>query len=106
MKPTVTRISHLDTVVIRMAHTGDESALRRLAVIDSAEALETPVAIAEVDGEIRAALSLWDASSIADPFFPTADLVELLRDHSRRLRARAERVRAPRRRLMARPARA
>jgi hypothetical protein len=106
MKTTATHISHLDPVVIRMAHSGDESALRRLAVIDSAEALEAPVAIAEVDGEIRAALSLWDGFSIADPFFPTADLVELLRDHSRRLRARAERIRAPRRRLVPRPARA
>jgi hypothetical protein len=106
MKSTTTRISHLDTVVIRMAHVGDEDALRRLAVIDSAEALESPAVISEVDGEIRAALSLWDGSSIADPFFPTADLVELLRDHSRRLRARAERVRAPRRRLAPRPARA
>ena len=75
-------------------------------MIDSAEPLESPVVIAEVDGEIRAALSLWDGSSIADPFFPTADLVDLLRDHSRRLRARAERVRAPRRRLALRPARA
>jgi hypothetical protein len=106
MKSTTTRISHLDTVVIRMAHAGDEESLRRLAVIDSADTLESPVAMAEVEGEIRAALSLWDGSSIADPFFPTADLVELLRDHSRRLRARAERVRAPRRRLSARPARA
>jgi hypothetical protein len=106
MKNTVTRISHLDTVVIRMAHAGDEVALQRLAIIDSAEAPEAPVAVAEIDGEIRAALSLWDGSSIADPFFPTADLVELLRDHSRRLRTRAERIRAPRRRLVSLPARA
>lgn len=105
MKTTATHISHLDTVVIRMGHLGDDAALRSLAVIDSAEPLESPVVIAEVAGEIRAALSLWDGSSIADPFFPTADLVDLLRDHSRRLRARAERVRAPRRRAL-RPARA
>lgn len=106
MKSTVTRISHLEPVVIRMADAGDDIAIQRLAIIDSADAPAGPVALAEVDGEIRAALSLWDGSSIADPFFPTADLVELLRDHSRRLRARAERIRAPRRRLVPRMARA
>jgi hypothetical protein len=37
-----------------------------------------PILVAEVDGELRAALSMVDGAVIADPFHRTAPLVELL----------------------------
>ncbi|MDQ6805684.1 MAG: hypothetical protein M3065_12115 [Actinomycetota bacterium] len=71
------------SITIRPAYADDERALVRLAALDSAaEPPPAPRVVAEVDGELRAALSLRDGSTIADPFFATADLVELLRAHA------------------------
>jgi hypothetical protein len=73
------------TITIRPAYADDDAALERLAVLDSAESVPPrPLMLAEVDGEPRAALSLHDGSVIANPFFPTADLVVLLRGHAAR----------------------
>lgn len=71
------------TITIRPAYADDELALSRLAALDSADVVPArPLLLAEVDGELRAALSLRDGSNIADPFFPTADLLALLRAHA------------------------
>jgi hypothetical protein len=79
----------LDTpVTIRFAHSLDDAAaLAALAQLDSAEPLELPVIVAERDGELLAALSLADASVIANPFHPTAELLALLRIRARQLAA-------------------
>jgi hypothetical protein len=45
--------------------------------------------LAEVGGEVRAALSLQDGAVVADPFHPTAPLAELLRAYSRQPALRA-----------------
>ena len=87
-------------ITIRAAYADDELALRRLAAVDSADAVPpAPLLLAELDGELRAALSLADGSVIADPFVRTAEVLELLR-----VRARAEvatrRRRARRRRFL------
>jgi hypothetical protein len=75
-------------ITIRHAYADDELTLARLAVLDSAAAPPPrPVLLAEVDGELRAALSLSDGGTIADPFFPTVDLLELLRVHAAALRS-------------------
>jgi hypothetical protein len=67
-------------ITIRPAYADDELALRRLAALDSAAPLAAgPVLVAEVEGEVRAALSLRDGSHIADPFMPTLHLLTLLR---------------------------
>lgn len=75
-------LSPADPVVfelrIRYALAQDDAALRRLATLDSAPVPEAPLLVAEVEGDLHAALSLWDGRSIADPFRPTAALVELL----------------------------
>jgi hypothetical protein len=72
--------SSLSSITIRPAYADDERALRRLAALDSAAAAPRgPLLLAEVDGVLKAALSLSDGSSIADPFTRTADVVELLR---------------------------
>jgi hypothetical protein len=71
------------TITIRPAYADDQESLHRLSIIDSAPGVPAgPLLLAEVDGELRAALSLTDGSAIADPFFPTADVVELLRVHA------------------------
>jgi hypothetical protein len=65
-------------VTIRHAFPDDSVVLLRLAALDSAEPLVAPVLVAEVDGQVRAALSLRDGSVIADPFHRTQPLIELL----------------------------
>ena len=70
-------------ITIRQATSADQFALRRLAALDDRAALHGEVLLAEQAGEVRAALSLQDGRSIANPFAPTASLVEMLRAHSR-----------------------
>jgi hypothetical protein len=70
------------SITIRRAYADDESSLRRLAALDSAPVPPMPLLIAEVDGEPRAALSLCDGAVVADPFFPTVHLLELLALHA------------------------
>jgi hypothetical protein len=65
-------------VTIRVVTPDDASALKRLAELDSSEVPACPVLVAEVGGELRAAVSLSDRAIIADPFQPTAPLVQLL----------------------------
>ena len=56
----------------------DALELRRLAELDSAASLTGTILAAEQEGELRAAIALASRLVIADPFHPTADLVELL----------------------------
>ncbi len=72
---------------IRYAGPCDEQALGDLAGLDSARVPLPPILVAEVDGRLRAAVSLTDSSAVADPFHLTADLVAALRDRADALRA-------------------
>jgi hypothetical protein len=65
-------------IVIRPDRPEDAGALVRLAHLDSARVPAAPLLVAEVAGELRAALSLTDGRVIADPFHRTASLVALL----------------------------
>jgi hypothetical protein len=91
--------SDASTVVdvrIRLAHHDDAAALRRLAQLDSAGVPAPPLLVAEIDGEVRAAVSLRDAEVIADPFHRTLALVELLRVRSAQLgRGQSDRLAEP-----------
>jgi hypothetical protein len=87
-------------VTIRLGVTEDGQALVALALLDSARALNWPVLVAE-DGELRAAISLADGAVIADPFHPTAELVELLRTRARQLSLGREPTRRARWRWLA-----
>ena len=78
----MTTTTHADAIVIRHATDADIRTLADLATLDSREPLTGPALIAEVDGVARAALDLHDGSVAADPFAPTAELVELLRLHA------------------------
>ena len=68
---------------IRQATSADAFALGRLAALDDHAALRGEVLLAEQAGEVRAALSLENGRAVANPFAPTAELVEMLRAHSR-----------------------
>jgi hypothetical protein len=80
-------------LILRPATSADAADLYRLAALDSAEPLEGDVLLAHAGGEVRAALAVDSGRAVADPFYPSADLVDLLRS------AAGER---PRRRLLAR----
>jgi hypothetical protein len=88
-----------DSVTIRLAGTHEAAALARLAELDSATTPIAPALVAEVAGEVLAAISLADGVLVANPFRRTADVVELLRARERQLRAGGRR-----RRLAALPA--
>ena len=95
-------------IVIRRADASDARGLSRLAALDTAPApLAGPdVLIAEVDGQIVAAVS--GGQAISDPFQPTAGLVDLLHMRSRQLFPSERKSRSRRRlrvhRLAPRPA--
>jgi len=72
-------------VRVRIAGPEDSEALANLAALDSTHPPSGPTLVAEVDGELRAALSVPDETVIADPFQSSADLVELLRARSAEL---------------------
>lgn len=72
------RTTH-DQVTVRHANAGDETALARLAALDSGQAPDGPALVAEADARILAALPLGSGRPIADPFVPSAELVALLR---------------------------
>jgi hypothetical protein len=78
-----TMSAHTAQIMIRPAYADDYDALARLAALDSAAGVpHRPLLLAEVDGTLRAALSLRDGSAIADPFHPSVRLLALLRAHA------------------------
>jgi hypothetical protein len=110
MKPTAsipsrTSPNPAETLTIRLAGSADRAALGRLAQLDSAPAPKhVAMLVAEVGGELRAALPLDGGRAIADPFRPTAELVAILAERARqfappparRAAGRWRPVRAPR----------
>jgi hypothetical protein len=81
-------------IAIRRNRPEDEIALSRLADLDSSSVPAAPLLVAEVDGQLRAALSLRDGSAIADPFHRTAPLLELLTARAEQLLTGSTSVRA------------
>ena len=84
-------------LVLRPSTTADAASLERLAALDSARPLTGEVMLAHAGGD---ALSLETGRVVADPFYPSAELVVLLRAASgnaprRRRRRRAARVHRP-----------
>jgi hypothetical protein len=65
-------------LAIRRATQADRRAVERLAALDAARPVGGETLVAEVDGEVRAALPLAAGRVIADPFRPTAHLAAML----------------------------
>jgi hypothetical protein len=74
------------SLTLRLAVPADAEALDRLAQLDSRRAPRGAVIVAEVAGELWAAISVDDGHAVADPFRPTGELVALLVERSRQLR--------------------
>ena len=79
-------------VTIRWAMPTDLAALERVAALDSKRLPAGPLLVAVVDGQIRAAVSTIERDAIADPFFPSLNLVRLLRTRADQLRERQPQV--------------
>src|SRR3954467_7422458 len=88
-----------EQIVIRSARTADEQAVAVLGVLDGGRHMPAGhVMVAEVGGRIRAAVGS-NGAAISDPFWPSADLVSMLRVHTD-----PESVTRPVRRFVRRPA--
>ena len=75
----MTRNEH---ITIRSAQAADEQAIAVLGVLDGGSHLPSgSIMVAEVDGRIRAAVGS-NGVSISDPFWPSAELVSMLRVHT------------------------
>lgn len=72
-------------VTLRRYSAEDHAPLARLAALDSSTPPHQPVVVAEVGGELRAALSLNDGSLVADPFHLTGGVADSLRAYARQL---------------------
>jgi hypothetical protein len=70
---------------IRFALPEDAPALAVLAALDSSAVPAGPLLLAEVDGDLWAAVAVHGDGGIADPFRPSGPLVELLRARARQL---------------------
>lgn len=74
-------------ITVRKSVASDLSELARLAALDSASPPRGPALIAEADSRMLAALPLGSGRPIADPFEPTAEILELLRLRAEQLKA-------------------
>ena len=68
-----------EPITITHSSEADSQRVWRLAALDDRRAPVGPALLAYVDGELRAAVGLADGRVIADPFHPSAELVEILR---------------------------
>jgi hypothetical protein len=75
----------MQAVTIREALPGDSNALDQLAELDSTRPLRRPALVAEVGGELWAAVSVAEQRVIADPFRPSGELGYLLSQRARQL---------------------
>jgi hypothetical protein len=76
-------------LTIRRAQPADLADLERLAVLDSRRLPSGELLVADVDGQLIAAVSIDTGAAIADPFEPTATIVELLKLQAATLRPQA-----------------
>jgi len=94
------------SLVIRAAEDRDSEQIARIAQLDSATVPAGGLLVAELGGEIVAALPLGGGRAIADPFRRSADAVELLHQRARQVGGSAPRTpRVITRTPLSRPAR-
>lgn len=79
-------LSEDDGLTVRAATQCDVEAVRLLAALEGVELPRGPVLVAQVGGEVLAALPLDGGRALADPFQPSAHMVELLELRARQLR--------------------
>ena len=75
------------SLTIRHATASDEADLIRLAALDSSRVPSGELLVAEIDGNLVAALSVDTGATIADPFEHAAAVVDSMRAQVRARRA-------------------
>jgi hypothetical protein len=79
---------HDRAVTIRRADSAEWDAIDRLAQRDSAPPPpRDEMLVAEIDGEMRAAVAVRNGYAVADPFASSGDLLDLLRTRAAQLHA-------------------
>lgn len=73
-----------EPITITQSTEADAPKLWRLAALDDRRAPQGPALLAYVGDELRAAVAVSDGHAVADPFHPTAEIVDLLRFQARR----------------------
>lgn len=68
-----------EPVLMRRATAADAARIRVIARLDDRRLPSGPFLVAEMSGEVAAAISLTSGTVVADPFRPTADAVAMLR---------------------------
>ena len=91
------------SLTIRLGTPSDQIALARLAALDESRLPEGRLIVAEVDGELRAAISVTTRAAISDPFHPTAQLLALLDERADQLGGRRGRRKPERETLRVAP---
>src|SRR3954452_1473274 len=79
-------------VVIRYARRDEADALATLAPLDSSRAPSGEVIVADVQGELWAAVSLDDGHAVAHPFRPSGELTFRLSERARELHGAGRRT--------------
>jgi hypothetical protein len=82
-------------VTLRRARDEDAQALAELAQLDSSRTPGGAVLVAEVAGELWAAVSLDDGHAVATPFRPSGELTFRLVERARELNRTARRTPGP-----------
>lgn len=86
------RLNEGAVISMRLATSGDDARLEQLAELSGGMKAAGPWLLAEVDGQLSAALPLAGGEALADPFRPSAELQALLSLRAKQL-GRDERVR-------------
>jgi hypothetical protein len=81
-----------ESVALRLCSVHDDDALERLAVLEGQPSPRGRFVLAEVDGEVVAALPLRGGRPLSDPFRATAHLVPLLRLRAAQLADQPRRI--------------
>ena len=97
------KMSTTAPIAIRRSAPGDGDRIRLLARLDDRRIPAGPCLVAEIEGDMVAALSLVTGSAVSDPFRATADAVALLQLRAAQLGALPELASRPRRSFL-RPA--
>jgi hypothetical protein len=87
-----TELGDDDGVTVRAATPRDRDAVRLLAALESVGMPKGDLLVAEVSGEVVAAVPLDGTPALADPFRRTGHLVAMLELRARQLRGEGERA--------------
>jgi hypothetical protein len=71
-------MSREQSITIRLATPEDSRAIERLGQLEGLQTPRGELLVAEVDGELWAAVELGSGTVVADPFRPSGDVAEFL----------------------------